>query len=68
MVDALGPGVTEVQVGQRVAYVSQRGAYAEFAVVPASTLVPIPDAVETRTAAAVMYQGVVYLEKLLVKY
>src|SRR5215471_12891577 len=57
VVDALGPGVTEVQVGQRVAYISQRGAYAEFAAVPASTLVPIPDWVETRTAAAVMFQG-----------
>jgi NADPH2:quinone reductase len=57
VVDALGPGVTEVQVGQRVAYISQPGAYTEFAVVPASTLVPIPDGVETRTAAAVMFQG-----------
>ena len=35
----------------------QPGAYAEFAVVAASTLVPIPDGVETRTAAAVMLQG-----------
>ena len=57
VVDAVGPGVTEVQVGQRVAYISQPGAYAEFAVVPASALVPIPDGVETRTAAAVMLQG-----------
>ncbi len=57
VVDAVGPGVTEVQVGQRVAYISQPGAYAEFTVVPASALVPIPDGVETRTAAAVMLQG-----------
>src|SRR5262249_8378068 len=57
VVDALGPGVTEVQVGQRVAYISQRGADAEFAAVPATTLVPIPDWVETRRAAAVMFQG-----------
>jgi NADPH:quinone reductase len=57
VVDAVGPGVTEVQVGQRVAYASPPGAYAEFAVVAASALVPIPDGVETRTAAAVMLQG-----------
>jgi NADPH2:quinone reductase len=65
MVDAVGPGVTEVQVGQRVAYISQPGAYAEFAIVPASVLVPIPDGVETRTAAAVMLQGMTahYLAK-----
>jgi len=65
VVDAVGPGVTEVQVGQRVAYTSQPGAYAEFAVVPASALVPIPDGVETRTAAAVMLQGMTahYLAK-----
>jgi len=65
VVDAVGPGVTEVQVRQHVAYTSQPGAYAEFAVVPASALVPIPDGVETRTAAAVMLQGMTahYLAK-----
>src|SRR5205823_10578426 len=57
VVDAVGPGVTEVQVGQRVAYTGQPGAYADFAVVAASALVPIPDGVDTRTAAAVMMQG-----------
>ncbi len=57
IVDAVGAGVTEFQVGQRVAHTSQPGSYAEFAVVPASVLVPIPDGVDTRTAAAVMLQG-----------
>jgi len=57
VVDAVGPGATDVKVGQRVAYISQPGAYAEFAVVPASVLVPIPDGIETKTAAAVMLQG-----------
>src|SRR5262245_24005919 len=57
VVDAVGPGVTEIQVGLRVAYTSQPGSYAEFAVVPASVLVPIPDVIETHTAAAVMLQG-----------
>ena len=57
VVDALGPGVTEVKMGQRVAYAMQQGAYAEYAVVPAWRLAPIPDQVETRAAAAVMLQG-----------
>ncbi len=57
VVDAVGPGVTEVQVGDRVAYTGQPGAYADFAVVAASALVAIPDGMDTRTAAAVMMQG-----------
>ena len=57
VVDAVGPGATEVQVGQRVAYTGQPGAYADFAVVAASALVPLPDGVDTCTAAAVMMQG-----------
>ncbi len=57
VVNAVGPGVTDVQVGERVAYTSQPGAYAEAAVVEASALVSIPEGVETRTAAAVMLQG-----------
>jgi NADPH2:quinone reductase len=65
VVDAIGRGVTDVQVGQRVAYASLPGAYAEFAVVAASHLVPIPDGVDTHTAAAVMLQGMTahYLAK-----
>jgi NADPH2:quinone reductase len=65
VVDALGPNVAGLQVGQRVAYSSQQGAYAEFAVVADSAVVPIPDGVETRTAAAVMLQGMTahYLAK-----
>jgi NADPH2:quinone reductase len=57
VVDAVGSGVTDIKIGQRVAYTSQPGAYAEFAVVPAGALVPIPDGVDTKTAAAVMLQG-----------
>lgn len=57
VIDAVGPGVTQVQAGQRVAYASQPGAYAEFAVAAASALVPVPDGIDTRTAAAVMLQG-----------
>jgi NADPH2:quinone reductase len=57
MVDAIGPGVSDLKPGDRVAYAMQRGAYAEYAVVPASKLVLIPDNVDTRQAAAVMLQG-----------
>jgi NADPH2:quinone reductase len=57
VVEALGEGVTEVAVGDRVAYVLQQGSYAELAVVPAWKLVPVPNDVEDRVAAAAMLQG-----------
>jgi NADPH:quinone reductase len=56
-VDALGPGVTEVAVGDRVAFAMVPGAYAEQVVVPVERLVPVPDGVDDRTAAAAMLQG-----------
>jgi NADPH2:quinone reductase len=58
VVDAVGPGVTGVQVGDRVAYAPQPGgAYAEYAVVPAERLVPVPEGVDLPVAAAIMLQG-----------
>jgi NADPH2:quinone reductase len=54
---AIGPDVTGVKVGDRVAYAMARGSYAEFAVVPAWQLVPIPAHVDFVTAAAAMLQG-----------
>jgi NADPH2:quinone reductase len=56
-VAAVGPGVTEVAVGDRVAYTMVVGTYAEYAVVPASRLVPLPSHIDFKTAAAVMLQG-----------
>jgi NADPH2:quinone reductase len=56
-VDAVGLGVTEVKPGDRVAYASVQGAYAEYAIVPAWRLVTIPAGVDTQTATAVMIQG-----------
>ena len=56
-VEAVGSGVSEVKVGDRVAYAMARGSYAEYAVVPAWQLVTIPDAVSFDTAAAAMLQG-----------
>jgi len=51
-----GAGVVEA-TGERVAWAMVPGAYAEYASVPAEKLVPLPDAVDARTAAAVMLQG-----------
>jgi NADPH:quinone reductase len=56
-VTAVGEGVTEVAVGDRVAYAMVVGAYAELAAVPAKRLVKIPDDIDFRVAAAVMLQG-----------
>lgn len=46
-----------VTKGQRVAYAMSRGAYAEYAAVPAHLLVPLPDEVSFDAGAAVMLQG-----------
>ena len=48
---------TRFAPGQRVAYAMARGSYAEYAVVPASNLVAIPDSVSFENAAAIMLQG-----------
>jgi len=57
IVDAVGPKVTDVKVGDRVAYASVQGSYAEYAIAPAWRLVPIPAGVVAQHAAAVMLQG-----------
>ncbi|MDQ6801294.1 MAG: quinone oxidoreductase [Acidobacteriota bacterium] len=57
VVEEGGPGVTVVKKGDRVAYAMARGAYAEYAIVAAEMLVPIPDGVDFKTAAAAMLQG-----------
>ncbi len=56
-VDAVGSNATEVKVGDRVAYAMEPGAYAEYAVVPAWKLVPVPAKLDSRSAAATMLQG-----------
>ncbi|MDO0914715.1 quinone oxidoreductase [Streptomyces sp. DT2A-34] len=56
-VTAVGEGVEGVAVGDRVAYATQLGAYAELTAVPAAKLVPVPEGVELRDAAAVLLQG-----------
>jgi NADPH2:quinone reductase len=56
-VETVGPDVTEVAPGDRVAYAMTRGSYAEYAVVPSAHLVKLPDHVDFQTAAAAMLQG-----------
>lgn len=56
-VDAVGPGVTEVKVGDQVAFSAAIGAYAEYNLVTPDKLVPVPDGVDLAQAAAVMLQG-----------
>ncbi len=57
IVDAVGANVVEVKKGDRVAYSMHLGSYAEYAVVPAWKLVPLPRRLDSRSAAAVMLQG-----------
>lgn len=58
VIEAVGPGVDGIEAGQRVAYAGgQLGSYAEARVMPAGVLVPVPDAVDDRTAAAMMLKG-----------
>src|SRR3989475_4323281 len=56
-VAAVGPGVAEPKVGDRVAYITILGTYAEYAVVPADRVVVLPDGVSTKQGAAAMLQG-----------
>src|SRR5690606_4613496 len=54
---ALGAGVEGFSIGQRVAWVYAPGSYAQKIAIAASSLVPIPDGIDDKTAAAVMMQG-----------
>jgi len=56
-VTAVGPNVTEVKVGDKVAYTGVAGAYAQYAVVPSARLVTLPSGLNTRQGAAAMLQG-----------
>jgi NADPH2:quinone reductase len=54
---AVGEGVTDFAVGNRVAWSAGPGSYAEQVAVPADRAVPVPDGIDLRVAAAVMLQG-----------
>lgn len=57
VVEAVGPKVKELKVGDRVAYSGPIGAYAEVLLRPADRLVKIPAGVDDKTAAAMMLKG-----------
>lgn len=56
-VAALGPGVDNFAVGDRVAYGLARGAYADYAVVPKDKVVHVPDDMPMQAATALLFQG-----------
>jgi len=56
-VEAVGPDVADIKVGDRVAYAMATGAYAEERLIAADCLVRLPDGVSDITAAAIMLQG-----------
>ena len=57
VVVGVGPGVSSVKIGDRVAWCGVPGTYAQFAVAPVARVIAIPDGVTTRQAAAAMLQG-----------
>src|SRR5262249_55810877 len=58
VVEAVGSGVTDVRVGDRVGYLlGPQGAYADVRVMPADVLIPLPDGISDRTASALMMKG-----------
>ena len=54
---AVGPGVSDLAVGDRVAYAGPLGAYAQERLAPADRMVKVPDAIDDQTAAGMMLQG-----------
>jgi NADPH2:quinone reductase len=57
-IEALGPGVTDFSVGDRVATVARPdNAYAEARIAPAARVVKLPDTIDERTAASMMVRG-----------
>jgi NADPH:quinone reductase len=57
VVEAVGPKVKELKIGDRVAYAGPPGAYAEVVLRPADRLVKVPAGVDDKTAAAMMLKG-----------
>jgi NADPH:quinone reductase len=58
VVEEIGPGVSDLRPGDRVAYGSSPlGAYAEARLIPADRLLKLPDGIDDKTAAAMMLKG-----------
>lgn len=58
VVDAVGEGVVDFHVGDRVCTASGSGGYAEYAIAPASKLIHLPDNISFEMAAAIILQGI----------
>jgi NADPH2:quinone reductase len=56
-VDAVGPDVTDIHVGERVVSADARGGYAQYALLEADRAVPLPEGVSAKVAAAAILQG-----------
>src|SRR6516225_854087 len=58
VVEAVGSGVTDVRVGDRVGYLlGPQGAYADVRIMPADVLIPLPDGISDSTASTLMMKG-----------
>src|SRR6478672_9603009 len=58
VVEAVGSGVTDIRVGDRVGYLlGPQGAYADVRVMPAEVLIPLPDGISDRTASTLIMKG-----------
>ena len=57
VVEAVGPGVTDLKAGDRVAYTGLPGSYCEQRVVPADRMVKLPQGISEETAASMMLKG-----------
>jgi NADPH2:quinone reductase len=58
VVEAVGSGVTDIRVGDRVGYLlGPQGAYSDVRVMPADVLIPLPDGISERTSATLMMKG-----------
>src|ERR1700756_5328986 len=58
VVEAVGPGVTDIRVGDRVGYlIGPQGAYSDVRVMAADVLIPLPDGISDRTASTLMMKG-----------
>jgi NADPH:quinone reductase len=57
IVEAVGADVTDIAVGERVAFVFSAGSYATHTLAPAERTVPLPDPISFEDAAAVLFQG-----------
>ncbi len=58
VVVAIGSGVTDFTIGDKVGWVNVLGSYAQKHIIPADKAIPVPDGLDTRLVAAVLLQGI----------